>query len=316
MSPWSVERVTRIVFWIFTLFSMLNASSRQDKGLALTRKRIMSELRELALQQLLLDVPFNNTKEECGVRLSPLASNLLEWHFSFTGVQDSAYDGGIYHGRILLHKEYPRKAPSISMMTPTGRWEVGKEICLSASSYHQETWDVNWNLRTLVMSLRGFILSQPREIGGILTTSDHQRSLAASSKDWACPVCFVNHRQLLPTSMDRESTLDQSFLPPLPRGRLITAAHLQSNGLIPTKVEEEEVGEGAGHTPKSESEAAPSISSRRAETAVSKAPSRLRRRRPQPKGLRGLASVLTRVPTSALLLLLFLARTLLGLITA
>jgi len=200
-------------------------------------------------------------------------------------------------------------------MTPTGRWEVGKEICLSASSYHQETWDVNWNLRTLVMSLRGFILSQPREIGGILTTSDHQRSLAASSKDWACPVCFVNHRQLLPRSIT-ETTLDQSGLPPLPRGRLITAAHLQSNGIIPTKIEEEEVGEGEGHKPKSESQTAPNINIGRADAAVAKAPRRPRKRRPQPNGLLGLASVLTRVPTSALFLLLFFARALLGLFCA
>ena len=175
-------------------------SSAQDKALALTRKRIISELKELSIQRLLLDVAFNASLEECGVRLAPLSSNLLEWHFSFTGVQDSAYDGGVYHGRIRLHPEYPRKAPSISMLTPTGRWEVGKEICLSASAYHQETWDMNWNLRTLVMSLRGFILSQPREIGGILTTSDKQKELAALSRDWACPVCGIRHADLLPSA--------------------------------------------------------------------------------------------------------------------
>ena len=89
------------------------------------------------------------------------------------------------------------------MMTPTGRWEVGKEICLSASAYHQETWDMNWNLRTLVMSLRGFILAQPREIGGILTTSDKQRELATLSRDWACPVCGIKHADLLPSSSNR-----------------------------------------------------------------------------------------------------------------
>jgi ubiquitin-protein ligase len=188
-------------------------SSGQDKALALTRKRIISELKELSIQRLLLDVAFNTSMDECGVRLAPLSSNLLEWHFSFTGVQDSAYDGGVYHGRIRLHPEYPRKAPSISMLTPTGRWEVGKEICLSASAYHQETWDMNWNLRTLVMSLRGFILSQPREIGGILTTSDKQRELAASSRDWACPVCGIRHAELLPSAQSAQVDELQGLLP-------------------------------------------------------------------------------------------------------
>lgn len=173
-------------------------SKRHDQGMLLTRKRILSELHDLSLQNLLLDNHFNESDSECGVRLSPLSSNLLEWHFSFTGVQDSAYEGGIYHGRIRLHPEYPRKAPSICMMTPTGRWEVGKEICLSASAHHQETWDMNWNLRTLVMSLRGFILSQPREIGGILTTRGTQHQLAKISRDWSCPICNIQHSDLTP----------------------------------------------------------------------------------------------------------------------
>lgn len=212
----------------------------------LTRKRVLSELRELASQSLLLDVPFNETKEECGVRLSPLASNLLEWHFSFTGVEDSAYHGGVYHGRIRLHPEYPRKAPSISMITPTGRWEVGKEICLSASAYHQETWDVNWNLRTLVMSLRGFILSQPLEIGGISTTRDRQRALAAASRDWVCPVCKIRHDDLL-RPMSPESQGGGTPVAPLPSCRLITSDRVKMVLTINSEANDNDhVPEGTG----------------------------------------------------------------------
>ena len=59
----------------------------------------------------------------------------------------------------------------IAIMTPNGRWEVGKPICLSATAYHQETWDPSWNLRTLVMALRGHMMTYPREIGGIISTA-------------------------------------------------------------------------------------------------------------------------------------------------
>ena len=62
-----------------------------------------------------------------------MKGNLLEFHFSFTGIEGTSYDGGIYHGRILLHPDYPRKAPAISVLTPTGRWECGKDICLSGT---------------------------------------------------------------------------------------------------------------------------------------------------------------------------------------
>lgn len=54
-------------------------------------------------------------------------------------MEGSAYEGGVYHGRIRLHPEYPRKAPMISLATPSGRWEVNKEICLSGATNSQLT---------------------------------------------------------------------------------------------------------------------------------------------------------------------------------
>lgn len=70
---------------------------------------------------------------EGGVRLGPLPENLLEWHFSFTGPENSTYQHGVYHGRILLSKHYPHKAPRIQLLTPNGRFHVKTDICLSAS---------------------------------------------------------------------------------------------------------------------------------------------------------------------------------------
>ena len=43
----------------------------------------------------------------------------------------TVYEGGLYHGLVRLDHEYPAKAPSICLLTPNGRWEVGKAICLS-----------------------------------------------------------------------------------------------------------------------------------------------------------------------------------------
>jgi hypothetical protein len=79
------------------------------------------------------------------------------------------------------------------LLTPNGRWEVGKPICLSASSHHQESWDPNWNLRTLVMALRNHMITQPNEIGSILTTAETQRVLAKTSTFWICPICGAQH---------------------------------------------------------------------------------------------------------------------------
>lgn len=46
-----------------------------------------------------------------------LQDNLFEWHFSVRGPPDSDFDGGVYHGRIVLPPEYPMKPPSIILLT-------------------------------------------------------------------------------------------------------------------------------------------------------------------------------------------------------
>lgn len=47
----------------------------------------------------------------------PLEDNIFEWHFTIRGPSDTDFDGGIYHGRILLPHEYPMKPPSIILLT-------------------------------------------------------------------------------------------------------------------------------------------------------------------------------------------------------
>lgn len=55
---------------------------------------------------------------QCDLFLSLfLQDNLFEWHFSVRGPPDSDFDGGVYHGRIVLPPEYPMKPPSIILLT-------------------------------------------------------------------------------------------------------------------------------------------------------------------------------------------------------
>ena len=171
-------------------------NTKVDSGLLLAKRRIISELKEIRNQKLELHEPFTNNNNESYIRLSPMKNNLLEWHFSFKGVENSPYADGIYHGKIILHPEYPRKAPNIIMMTPNGRWDIGKPICLSATAYHQESWNPSWNLRTLVTALRLYMLTNCNEIGAISTTKDHRKTLANISKSYYCNQCGVDHNKL------------------------------------------------------------------------------------------------------------------------
>lgn len=56
---------------------------------------------------------------------------------------------------------------------------------------------MKWNLRSLVMALRGHMLTQPKEIGSIVTTPDRQRFLAKMSRHYVCRQCGTAHSRLL-----------------------------------------------------------------------------------------------------------------------
>ncbi|GIY96848.1 ubiquitin-conjugating enzyme E2 J2 [Caerostris extrusa] len=44
------------------------------------------------------------------VKAHPLSSNILEWHFAVIGPENTPYEGGIYHGKLLFPSEFPFKA--------------------------------------------------------------------------------------------------------------------------------------------------------------------------------------------------------------
>ncbi len=49
------------------------------------------------------------------VRIGPFGKNLLRWHFSVQGPANSVYEEGVYHGRVLLPKDYPGSPPRIQV---------------------------------------------------------------------------------------------------------------------------------------------------------------------------------------------------------
>jgi ubiquitin-protein ligase len=149
-----------------------------------------------------------NSKQNDYVRLGPFGKNLLRWHFSVLGPSNSAYSNGIYHGRVLLPKDYPGSPPRVQMLTPSGRFVPGGDICLSASNYHPETWTPRWTVLSLVDALRLHMLTTANEIGGVEASDEKRRKYADSSRSWCLPG-VADHRRMLQDgifSMDREDT--------------------------------------------------------------------------------------------------------------
>ncbi|CAH8582016.1 unnamed protein product [Heterobilharzia americana] len=162
-------------------------------------KRLMKEAQELAEPTELYFA-------------QPLEDNLFEWHFTIRGPEDSEFQGGIYHGRILLPSEYPMKPPNIVILTPNGRFETHRKICLSISGYHPESWRPSWSIRTALLAIIGFMPTHGvGAIGSLNQPKEERQMLAQVSQSYVCSICGSIKNLLLPlttasSSMNKEAS--------------------------------------------------------------------------------------------------------------
>lgn len=150
----------------------------------------------------------------------PLEDNLFEWHFTVRGPADTEFAGGRYHGRILLPQDYPMKPPHIMLLTPNGRFEVGKKICLTISAYHPEYWQPSWSIRTVLLALISFMPTKGQgAVGALDHTPEERKNLAKQSENWTCSSCNVCMKSALangvvaapPSQEDMEAIRQFSF---------------------------------------------------------------------------------------------------------
>ncbi|KAF8321654.1 UBC-like protein [Clavulina sp. PMI_390] len=140
-------------------------------------KRIMAEARELERD--------GSTEYTA----KPTEEDLFDWHCTIRGPPDSEFAGGLYHARITLPPEYPFKAPSIMLLTPNGRFELNKKICISFTSYHEDLWQPSWGVRTAIIGLQSFFPVKGEGamgVGGIEVPLNERKRLAALSRNWVC----------------------------------------------------------------------------------------------------------------------------------
>ncbi|KAJ3019600.1 hypothetical protein HKX48_001965 [Thoreauomyces humboldtii] len=150
-------------------------------------KRLMKELADLKQD------PSNE------FAAAPLEDNLFEWHFTLRGPPEGGFQGGRFHGRLIFPPDYPFKPPNISFMTPNGRFEIGKKICLSITGHHPEYWRPAWGVRLALTALISF-LPTPGDgaIGALDHTEEERKAHALASRTWVCPTCGGRNEDALP----------------------------------------------------------------------------------------------------------------------
>ncbi|KAJ3123616.1 Ubiquitin-conjugating enzyme E2 J1 [Nowakowskiella sp. JEL0407] len=131
---------------------------------------------------------------------APLEDDIFEWHFTIRGPPDGGFLGGRYHGRIIFPADYPFKPPNISFLTPNGRFEVGKKICLSITGYHPEYWRPAWGVRLALVAIISFFPTKgDGAIGSLDYTEEERKIFAKKSRLWSCPSCRAGKNEdLLP----------------------------------------------------------------------------------------------------------------------
>ncbi|KAJ8602419.1 hypothetical protein CTAYLR_001221 [Chrysophaeum taylorii] len=163
-------------------------------------KRIKADIRELA------------QNPSSSYAAAPVEDNLFLWHFTVRGPRGTDFAGGVYHGRISLPPEYPFKPPSIMLLTPNGRFETNKKICLSLTAHHPEHWQPAWGIRTILEALIAFFPTPAdSSIGALQWRPDERSALAVASRDWVCPQCGP-----VAALLENEKSQDTHPTPPPP----------------------------------------------------------------------------------------------------
>ncbi|KAJ1447912.1 ubiquitin-conjugating enzyme/RWD-like protein [Pelagophyceae sp. CCMP2097] len=108
-------------------------------------------------------------------------SNVLLWSFLLAPPSDTVFGGGWYWGRLSFPAEYPFAPPSISLVTPSGRFQSDVRICMSMSDYHPESWNPGWSVSTILKGVLSFMLGDEVTTGACEATDAQRRAFAAKS---------------------------------------------------------------------------------------------------------------------------------------
>lgn len=137
-----------------------------------------------AMRRLGRDLERIQHEDNRQLTIRPSSSNMLEWHFAVHSLpDDTPYAGGCYHGKLIFPEQYPHAPPSIVMLTPNGRLDVNRRLCLSMTDYHPESWNPAWSPDSILVGLISFMIdeTEPKAVGSLEESAERRRALALNS---------------------------------------------------------------------------------------------------------------------------------------
>jgi ubiquitin-conjugating enzyme E2 J1 len=75
---------------------------------------------------------------------------------------------------------------------------VNREICLSISGHHEETWQPAWGVRTALVAIRSFMDTDAKgQLGGIECSKEAREKMAKESHVWKCAACTKSNAEIM-----------------------------------------------------------------------------------------------------------------------
>jgi ubiquitin-protein ligase len=144
----------------------------------------MASLQRLTKNRILGDIRLLTNESVENIKVYYFEHNMFEYFFLINGLSDD-YEGGEYIGKITFDNEYPKTPPEFYMLTPSGRFEEGKKICLSNSKFHKNEWNPLWTIHAILRGfLSIFVEDKDSGISHMKTSKEIRKQLAKKSIKW------------------------------------------------------------------------------------------------------------------------------------
>src|SRR5277367_7065225 len=126
------------------------------------------------------------------IQTHPRQDNILIWPFLITGPPETPYSGGQYYGTLRFPENFPFAAPSIRMLTPSGRFEPNHFICTTFTNLHPEEWNPAWTVETILVGFLSFMTSEDAGAGTVYNGNARTRQgHATGSAKWNSLYCLA-----------------------------------------------------------------------------------------------------------------------------